>query len=158
MSQRKKWSVSSNWRRHGAVIAAVGALALFAGRSFSADAPDEWKAPPRAAKKENPIPSDDASKAAGKSIYVKNCQACHGTAGKGDGPAAIACNPRPHDLSDPKIAGQADGELFWKITTGKKPMPAYEKQLSDEQRWQVVNYLRVLTPRPATQPGEGANK
>jgi mono/diheme cytochrome c family protein len=139
-------------------VVVAGVLAVFAGRSFSEDAPGDWKAPPRAANKPNPIPSDDASKAAGKSIYIKNCQACHGTAGKGDGPAAIACNPRPHDLSDPRIASQTDGELFWKITTGRKPMPAYEKQLTDEQRWQVVNYLRVLAPRPATQPGEGGNK
>jgi len=159
MHQSESFASCRSRRRSFAIaIATVAMLAVVTARSFSADAPEEWKAPPRAAKKQNPIPADEASNAAGKRIYTKNCMACHGAGGRGDGPAAIACNPRPHDLSDPKIAGQTDGELFWKITTGKKPMPSYEKQLTDDERWQAVNYLRVLTPRPASQPGEGANK
>ena len=116
---------------------------------YSGDAPaDDWKAPPRAAKTPNPVPADAAAIAAGKTLFVANCMACHGAAGKGDGPAAAACNPRPKDLSDPKIASQADGELFWKITEGKKPMPTYEKLLSETDRWKVIDYIRTLAPRP----------
>ncbi len=152
MHNRKSFAARWGW------IAAAVLVAAVATRSFSEDAAGEWKAPPRAAKKANPIPSSDNSRAAGKQIYLANCMACHGAAGKGDGPAAIACNPRPHDLSDPKIAAQTDGELFWKITSGRKPMPSYEKQLSDDDRWNVVNYIRVLAPSPATQPGEGNSK
>ena len=37
-----------------------------------------------------------------------------------------------------------DGELFWKITTGRAPMPSWEDKLSEVQRWQLVNYLRLL--------------
>jgi mono/diheme cytochrome c family protein len=130
-------------------------LAVFAARSFCDDAPaDEWKAPARAARQKNPIPSDAQSIAAGKTVYAANCLACHGDSGKGDGPAAIACNPKPHDLSDPKISSQTDGELFWKITEGKKPMPTYEKLLSDTDRWNVVNYIRTLAPPPAS-PSDG---
>jgi mono/diheme cytochrome c family protein len=133
-------------------------LALVASRGLFADEanPDDWKAPPREAKKKNPIPADDASRDAGKTIYTQNCLACHGPAGKGDGPAAITCNPRPHNLTDPKIAGQTDGALYWKITEGKKPMPTYAKLLSDNDRWNVVNYLRVLAPKPPE--GEGDKK
>jgi mono/diheme cytochrome c family protein len=40
-----------------------------------------------------------------------------------------------------------DGELFWKITEGRPPMPSYEHQLSETQRWQLVNYLRELVIR-----------
>jgi mono/diheme cytochrome c family protein len=97
----------------------------------------------------NPVPADATSIAAGKKIYLANCLACHGAAGKGDGPAAIACNPHPKDLSDPKIASQADGELFWKITEGKKPMPSYRKLLPENDRWTVIDYIRTLAPRPA---------
>ena len=109
----------------------------------------------RAARKENPVPADADSIAAGKKLFVANCLACHGATGKGDGPAAIACNPRPKDLSDPKISSQTDGELFWKITEGKKPMPAYEKLLSETDRWDVVDYLRTLAPAPTSQPASG---
>jgi mono/diheme cytochrome c family protein len=130
------------------------AVALLTTRSYSDDAPAEWKAPPDAAAKANPVPMDDKSNAAGKRTYIKNCQACHGIAGHGDGPAAGANKPRPRDLSDPQIASQTDGEYFWKITTGRKPMPGYEQKLTEEQRWQVVNYLRVLEPRPTTKAAQ----
>jgi mono/diheme cytochrome c family protein len=135
------------------VIIAAGLLFVAANVSYSGDAPaDDWKAPARAARKQNPVPTSADSVASGKKIYTANCLACHGIAGKGDGPAAIACTPRPKDLSDPKIASQSDGELFWKITEGKKPMPAFETLLSETDRWNAVNYLRVLAPVPSTPP------
>jgi mono/diheme cytochrome c family protein len=39
-----------------------------------------------------------------------------------------------------------DGELFWKMTTGRSPMPPWS-QLSDTQRWQLVNYIRSLAKK-----------
>lgn len=111
-----------------------------------------WVAPSRAARKKNPISPDDKSIAAGKTLYLAQCLKCHGDSGKGDGPSAKDLNPRPKDLSDPKIAGQTDGALFWKITNGRKPMPAFENLISEDDRWNVVNYLRTLAPAPASQP------
>lgn len=123
---------------------------LFVNISSSVgDVQEEWKAPARAAKKQNPIPADEKSIAAGKTVYTKECYSCHGTAGKGDGPAAVALERSPGDLSKPKMWEQTDGALFWKITTGKKPMASYEKLLTEEQRWQVINYIRTLAPRPS---------
>ena len=140
------------WR----VIIAACFLLIASALSYSADAPaDDWKAPARAAKKQNPVPADPDAIAAGKKIYLGNCLACHGATGKGDGPAAIACNPRPKDLSDPKISSQTDGEIFWKITEGKKPMPSYEKLLSETDRWKVIDYIRTLAPPPSAAPGGG---
>jgi mono/diheme cytochrome c family protein len=110
---------------------------------------EEWKAPARAAKKQNPIPADEKSIAAGKAVYTKECYSCHGTAGKGNGPAAKDLAKSPGDLSSPKMCEQTDGALFWKITTGKKPMASYETLLTEEQRWQVINYVRTLGPRPS---------
>jgi mono/diheme cytochrome c family protein len=153
--------ITRRWKSIGVVgffAIAFAMMCLFvaaATRIALADdtaSPGDWKAPPEAARVINPIPADDASVAAGKSIYAKNCLACHGRAGHGDGPAAFSLKPRPRDLSEPKIASQTDGELFWKTTTGRNPMPKYEKQLSEEDRWKVVNYMRVLAPRPTTQP------
>ena len=42
------------------------------------------------------------------------------------------------------IREETDGELFWKITVGKKPMPNYGSRLSPTDRWNVINYLRSL--------------
>ena len=126
------------------MVTGVLVVALAASYAFSDDKPAEWKAPARAAAKKNPVPADADSLAAGKKIYVSNCLACHGATAKGDGPAAAACNPKPKDLSDPKIAAQSDGELFWKVTDGKKPMPAYDKTVSETERWEVINYIRTF--------------
>jgi mono/diheme cytochrome c family protein len=137
------------------VIVGSGVILILAAAAISVfgDAPpEEWKAPARAAKKQNPVAVNADSIAAGKKVFVANCLACHGATGKGDGPAAAACTPRPKDLSDPKITSQTDGELFWKITEGKKPMPTYDKLLSETDRWSAINYLRTLAPASTTQP------
>ena len=107
---------------------------------------DKWVSPPSAAKK-NPIAATHESIAAGQRIYSKTCATCHGKAGDADGPAVIELNIHPAKLSDPKLASESDGSLFWKITTGKKPMPAYGKRLSETDRWNLVNYIRTLSKR-----------
>ncbi|CAN5565759.1 hypothetical protein BH10PLA1_BH10PLA1_02000 [soil metagenome] len=139
---------SSVLKRQLTMAAALVVFFTAVNLLYSGAPADDWKAPTRMAGKQNPVPADANSIAAGKKIFVANCLACHGAAGKGDGPAAIACNPKPKDLSDPKIASQADGELFWKITEGRKPMPTYEKLLSETDRWKVIDYLRTLAPPP----------
>jgi len=119
------------------------------------DAPpsDDWKAPPRAARKTNPIPADDNSIATGKNVYAHQCRSCHGDTGHGDGPRADDLSPSPHDLADPLVVRQSDGALFWKITEGRRPMPSFEKLTSEEQRWHVVNYIRTLAP-PSSKPSD----
>jgi mono/diheme cytochrome c family protein len=140
------------------IVIACGLILLAARLSYSDDGgdsgADDWTAPADAAKKPNPVKSDAAAIDAGKTVFTASCVACHGAAGKGDGPAAGALMPPPKDLSDPKITSQSDGELFWKISTGKNAMPAFgaPNQLTETQRWQVIDYLRVLCPPPATQP------
>lgn len=110
-------------------------------------AAEPWQAPGRAARKKNPIAADDKSVAAGKTVYVKECLSCHGNEGKGDGPAAKDLEKPPGDLSSAPVQEQSDGALFWKISEGRKPMPSFSTSLSDEQRWQVVNYLRTLAAK-----------
>jgi mono/diheme cytochrome c family protein len=121
---------------------------LFPLIAFSGDPASEWKAPERAARRKNPIPADQKSIEAGRMVYTKECYSCHGTSGKGDGPAAVALERSPGDLSNPKMWEQTDGALFWKISTGKKPMASYETILTEQQRWNVINYVRTLAPRP----------
>jgi mono/diheme cytochrome c family protein len=108
-----------------------------------------WKAPARAARKKNPVPVDAKSIAIGKAAYVRECLSCHGPAGKGDGPQAKDLIKSPGDLASPAMWEQTDGELFWKITEGSRPMPSEEKLLTEEERWSAVNYIRTLSPRPA---------
>ena len=109
----------------------------------------KWLSPAPSAAKKNPIAPTQESVAAGQKIYSKTCALCHGKSGDADGPAVIELNIHPARLSDPQLAMESDGALFWKITTGKKPMPAYGKRLSESDRWHIVNYIRTLPKREA---------
>jgi len=104
----------------------------------------DWVAPAAASKRVNPLKGNAAATAAGKKLYITLCSSCHGNKGKGDGPAAIAINPRPADHTSEKIQKQSDGAIFWKITQGQPPMASYKESLKEEQRWQLVNYIRTL--------------
>ena len=122
---------------------------------------EEWEAPARAARVKNPIPADERSVAAGKVLFGQECQACHGATGKGNGPAAIALERPPSDLTDPMMAKHSDGTLFWKISEGRRPMPAFARLLNDDDRWKLVDYIRTFAPLPkgasmSPQPRDGA--
>ncbi len=103
-----------------------------------------WPAPASAISTKNPVKVDALSIKDGKELYIKNCQSCHGDLGKGDGTKSrnidIACG----DFTTPDFKKVTDGEIFWKITTGRKPMPTFDKKLSDVERWSIVNYIRTL--------------
>ena len=49
-----------------------------------------------------------------------------------------------------------DGELFWKISEGHRPMPAFKNKLSEEERWQLVDYIRTFSQPLADSPAESA--
>lgn len=106
-----------------------------------------WTAPAAEAQKKNPVVANESSLAAGQKIYLKRCVECHGKTGNADGPDAADLGIYPARLSDPAMRTQTDGELFWKITVGKKPMPNYRTRLSPSDRWNVINYLRSLPGR-----------
>jgi len=68
---------------------------------------------------------------------------CHGAKGKGDGPAAVALNPKPADWTSPAVQAESDGEIFWKISTGRGAMPSWSF-LPETDRWALVRYIRSL--------------
>jgi mono/diheme cytochrome c family protein len=115
----------------------------------------DWPVPAEAAKLKNPVKPTPENLAAARAIYLDKCANCHGDRGLGDGPEAGMYDPPPASLNDaPMMNAMPDGELYWKITEGRKPMPSFKAQLSDEQRWQLVNFLRTLVTKPApSKPG-----
>src|SRR5437016_10824666 len=129
------------------ILTALLASALITFSGEQAGSKEKWTATATEARKKSPVAVSESSLAAGQKIYLKRCLACHGKTGNGDGPDAADLGIHPAKLSDPAIAAETDGALFWKITVGKKPMPNYGSRLSPTDRWNVINYLRTLAKR-----------
>jgi len=141
--------------RSAILLALSLALACWA----AAHGEKNWPVPEEAKKLKNPVPATEASLAAGKALYLERCAQCHGEQGKGDGPEAEMYDAKPADFTDAHMMSEmTDGEIFWKISEGRKPMPTFKKQLTEEQRWQLVNYVRALAPKPAPAPKPAAKK
>jgi copper transport protein len=102
----------------------------------------------------DPIPPDDRSLAVGQRVYTTYCETCHGETGRGDGPSGLRLVPRPADLrihSQPGV--HLDGELFYWVSYGfpGSAMPAWKDTLTEEERWDVINYVRATFGNVAAQ-------
>jgi mono/diheme cytochrome c family protein len=103
-----------------------------------------WPAPASAISVKNPVKADAVSIKDGKELYIKNCKSCHGDQGKGDGTKARNLDISCGDFTADDMVKKTDGELFWKISEGRKPMPTFDKKLTDAERWSIINYIRTL--------------
>lgn len=126
-----------------------GAVALGALLTASLGSPawgqGKWECPAAEKGKKNPVAAGAEAVATGKKLTAdKACTACHGETGKGDGVGAAALTPKPANWTSAAIQAESDGCLFWKISTGRGPMPPWKDSLSDKERWQLVHYLRSL--------------
>lgn len=83
----------------------------------------------------------------GRRLYEQQCARCHGEDGKGDGPEAVTLPKAPTNLSDLAfISSQSGVDLYTSISIGVPPaMPAFGEQLSEAQRWALVDYLHSFT-------------
>jgi len=117
---------------------------LFFG-SNSIYAQKNWAVPEYTKGLKNPFAGNTAATAEGKVIYGQMCVLCHGITGKGNGEAGLSLEKKPANFLALKyLANETDGEIFWKITVGKPPMSSYDELLTEDQRWQLVNYIRQL--------------
>ncbi len=106
-----------------------------------------WIPPASVNLNKNPLAQDAAAAKEGKKLYITYCAPCHGNAGKGDGIAAAAVNPKPADHTSESVQSHSDGAIFWKMTEGRGPMISYKQLINDNQRWQLVSFIRTLAKK-----------
>jgi mono/diheme cytochrome c family protein len=126
----------------------TGSIVMIAGMtllSLTVNAqPKPWTVPAEYKTMKNTVAKGDESNKAGMALYTKNCASCHGKTGLGDGVKARMLKDFPGDFSTAGYQNQTDGEQFYKTKFGKGEMPKYEGKLSDDDIWNIVNYMRTF--------------
>ena len=104
-------------------------------------------APPETKEAKNPLAGQFSAATAGAALYATHCAGCHGQRAEGTGNVPA--------LTEGTSQTVPEGEIFWFITTGEvaSGMPAWA-HLPEEQRWQIVTYLKTLS-NGSTRPALG---
>lgn len=92
-------------------------------------------------------------------LFNRICAVCHGPAGVGAQANIIEKYPLliAYNLSGPVVAGYSDGYIYGIMRVGRGLMPPYGHQISHFDRWNIVNYVRVLQRQAGNAPaGAGA--
>ena len=138
LGRSKRWE--TKWRI--AIPAALAACALAVALP-----PLATQAFPETYRK-TPVPFDAISVANGATIFAANCVLCHGPQAKGNGVLAKTFAIPPVDLlTEPHTARHTAGDFFHWLTHGipGTGMPAFADKLSEEDRWDVVNFLHATS-------------
>jgi mono/diheme cytochrome c family protein len=113
----------------------------------------QWNIPDEAKLRQNPVHGSPQALDSARILYDDHCERCHGKSGRGDGADATKFSTSPRDLTDnTRMSEQSDGELFYKISEGRKPMPEFKTKLTEEQRWQLVLLMRSMASSEKKNP------
>ena len=104
----------------------------------------EWVVPEDKKGKLSPFQFNEETRKTGERLYTLNCKSCHGIPGKAN---FINLVPTPGDPATDKIQHNSDGEIFYKITAGKGPMPSFRNALSSQDIWNIISYVRSFNTK-----------
>ena len=94
--------------------------------------------------RKNPVPNVPEALESGKILYQSQCAMCHGKTGDGRGDLALELKLKVPDVTDrERQKRRTDGEWLYITTHGHKDMPP-EKRLVDQQKWEMILYMRTL--------------
>jgi mono/diheme cytochrome c family protein len=103
--------------------------------------------------KSTPLEATEANFLAGAKTYREHCAVCHGLPGQPQSAIAKGMFPPPPHLFEGKgVTDDPAGETYWKVKNGIRltGMPGFQKSLSDEQIWQVSEFLAKADQVPAS--------
>jgi mono/diheme cytochrome c family protein len=100
--------------------------------------------------RKNPLAPNEESLEIGRKIFSSQCIMCHGEKGDGKGDLAVEDNlPVPDFTRAETQKKRTDGEWFYILKQGHGHMPAQGKRLREEQRWNLINFIRTLQEKKA---------
>jgi len=103
----------------------------------------EWIVPSASQDKLSPFAFTDSTRNAGEQLYANNCRSCHGTPGQGN---VLNLVPPPQDPAKAEFQQNKDGEIFYKVSEGRGPMPSFKNVLSSQDIWNIISFLRTFNP------------
>jgi len=92
----------------------------------------------------NPLPRTAAVLQKGRTVWNEHCAVCHGPLGTGVPTLTSAYGAKPANLQAQTFREYPDGKIYHVIMVGKNAMPSYAADLTADERWAVVHYVRVL--------------
>ncbi|HEU4415523.1 MAG TPA: cytochrome c [Candidatus Angelobacter sp.] len=121
------------------VLRAMACLLLGTTFLLAAVGDGAWKSkvPEKERARENPYDGQSNAIAVGAKLFRQNCASCHGG-------EATGSDKKPTLHSD-RVRNATPGELEWLLKNGsmKNGMPSWSR-LPEQQRWQIVSYLKSL--------------
>ena len=105
-----------------------------------------WVVPDDYKEMVNPVDDEKTSVKRGENLYKKHCLSCHGLTGQGDGAAAAELKVDPSDLTLDDLDVQKDGEIYYKIERGRDEMHKFKNIITEDDIWNLVNYIRTFYP------------
>jgi mono/diheme cytochrome c family protein len=103
------------------------------------------------APEQSPIPATEPNQLAGAKLYREHCAFCHGLAGVSQTPTAKGMFPKPPQLMRGKgVTDDPAGETYWRTANGIRltGMPGYRGSFSEDQLWQVSQFLATADKMP----------
>lgn len=103
----------------------------------------EWEVPADQKEIKNPLEYNLSNVKKGKELFYQNCKSCHGDPGKNN---VLPLIPPPVDITSEKMQKNTEGEIFYKISTGRAGMPQFKTTISDDDKWRIVNFIMNFNP------------
>jgi len=140
----ESWSPNPNFADGKTVQPLVAGVVPRGGLPFPyGEGPEEAQRAGRELR--NPVPRDAESVGTlGAGMYRAFCLTCHDATGGGNGPVVLRGVLPPPSLHADRARTMADGEMFHVLTRGQGNMASYAAELSELERWLVVNWVRRL--------------
>ncbi len=132
----------AGWLGAAALVAALPMHSSLRGEADGQGA--DWTIPANAAELKSPVASTPEVLKRGASIFESRCRPCHGPEGKGNGPLSDPAHPAADLTAGVKADWAPDGVLFYRVWNGKKPMPAFKSDATQEEIWTVLEFVKTL--------------